>query len=78
MATERDNPRSQMVTWAVKHSIAKKKHIEAVLDDARKSMADYKATSLGVPFSEAEQWLKQGAKKDEMPAVRDMRKNYIF
>lgn len=74
MAEALDIPRSQVVKRAVKHFIARQKHIDAVLSDARKSLADYKATGLGVPFSEATQWLRQGAKKEEMPAVRDMRK----
>ena len=74
MAAALDIPRSQVVKRAVKHFIARQKHIDAVLRDARKSLAEYKATGLGVPFSEAAQWLRQGAKKEEMPTVRDMRK----
>ena len=74
MAAALNIPRSQVVKQAVKHFIARQKHIDAVLSDARKSLANYRATGLGVPFSEAAQWLQQGARKEDMPVSRDMRK----
>lgn len=66
-----DIPRS-LVKRAVTHFIARQKHI-AVLSDARKSLAGFKATGLGAPFSEAAQWPRRGAGKEEMPVVRNMR-----
>ncbi|MDL2216741.1 hypothetical protein LJB81_03285 [Desulfovibrio sp. OttesenSCG-928-M14] len=74
MASALDISRSQVVKRAVKHFIARQKHIDAVLSDARKSLTDYQATGLGVPFSEAAQWLRHGSRKEDMPTAQDMRK----
>lgn len=74
LAEALDISRSQLVKKAVKHFIARQKHIDAVLTEARTSYLSYKATGRGVPWREAAKWMTKGGGKECLPAVRDMRK----
>lgn len=74
LAEELDIPRSQIVRRAVKLFIARQRHLDGVLLEARERHAAYKATGRGVPWEEASAWLRGGAKKEERPEIRDMRR----
>ncbi len=66
--------RTQLVKKAVKHFIARQKHIDAVLSEARASYAAYKATGRAVPWQEASGWLRNGGGKENRPVLKDVRK----
>lgn len=72
MAAAMDIPRSQLVKKAVRHFIARQKHIDAVLADARESYAAYTANGRGVFWHDAAKWMKSGGKK-KAPVPKDMR-----
>jgi len=74
LAEDLDIPRSQIVRKAVKLFIARQRHIDEVLSEARERHAAYKATGRGVPWEEVSSWLQNGAKKENRPEVRDMRR----
>ena len=74
LAEDLDIPRSQIVRKAVKLFVARQRHIDEVLSEARERYVAYKTTGRGVPWEEASSWLRGGAKKESRPEARDMRR----
>ena len=74
LARELDIPRSQVVRKAIKLFSARQNHISAVLAEARESYAKYRSTGMGLPWEEASAWLRSGARKEDRPELRDMRR----
>ena len=74
LAKSLEIPRAQLIKKAIKHFIARQKHIDAVLAEARESYVAYKATGRGVPWEEASKWMRSGGGKADLPVLKDMRK----
>jgi predicted transcriptional regulator len=72
LAEDLDIPRSQIVRKAVKQFIARQRHIDEALSEARERHTAYKATGRGVPWEEVSSWLRNGAKREDRPEIRDM------
>lgn len=74
LAKDLDIPRSQVVKKAIKLFAARQHHISAVLAGARASYANYQTTGRGIPWEEARAWLENGAREENKPELKDMRR----
>ena len=73
LAEDMSMSRSMVVKKAVKHFVARQRHIDEVLQAARKSQDNYTATGRGVPWSEVYEWLRNGRDEQSRPRIRNMK-----
>ncbi len=69
ISEELDISKSQLVKKAVKHFIARQRHIDELLLAARMSDQRFRQTGLAVPFDEASVWLRSGGNSDLRPTA---------
>lgn len=76
LCAEMDMGRSSFIRKAVRHYVARQDHISSILAAARGSYFRYKATGRGIPWEEAEDWLRNwGEDGIKEPRTRDMRRS---